>query len=140
MSSNFAVVTTSQVAEVRADSATVASKIYLTLQIPPAETCPKVKNIQFECESHDQGFGSGGSYSWGDLVVTSSSGVEVYRLSRSYENAVADGNYQMHVKLYTENDEIVQKAEPGNKLQLVLNAQYPAWANFAKYGRIAIYY
>ena len=65
--------------------------------------------IQFECESHDQGWGG-------------------------------NSNYQMHVKLYSENDEIVQKYAPGSTLELVLCAQYPGWSNTAKYGRIAIYY
>ena len=142
MASNFAIVTTTQVAEVRADSSVTAYKLYLTLHVPPAETCPKVKMIQFECESHDQGFANDPaySYSWSDLVVKSSSGVEVYRQNRAYANAVADSNYQMHVALYNENDEIVQKCAPGSTLELVLCAQYPAWSNTAKYGRIAIYY
>ena len=141
MVSNFAIVTTTQVASVSADSDATAYKTYLTLQVPPAETCPKVKMIQFECESHDQGWGGDkASWSWGDLVVKSSSGVEVYRQNRAYENAVADSNYQMHVTLYNENDEIVQKCAPGSTLQLVLCAEFSGWSNTAKYGRIAIYY
>ena len=142
MASNFAIVTTTQVASVTADSTVIVYKIYLTLHVPPAETCPKVKMIQYECESHDQGTTTnpGYSYSWGDLVVKSSSGEEVYRQKRAYENAVADSNYQMHVTLYNENDEIVQKCTPGSTLELVLCAQCPAWKNTAKYGRIAIYY
>ena len=142
MASNFAIVTTTQEASVSADSGTIAYKLYLTLHVPPAETCPKVKMIQFECESHDQGWADDEnySYSWVDLVVTSSSGIEVYRQNRAYANAVANSNYHMHVTLYNENDEIVQKCAPGSTLELVLCAQYPAWSNTAKYGRIAIYY
>ena len=142
MASNFAIVTSTQVAEVTADSGTIAYKTYLTLHVPPAETCPKVKMIQFECESHDQGWAGHKdySYSWVDLVVTSSSGIEIYRQNRAYANAVADSNYQMQVKVYNENDEIVQKCAPGSTLQLLLCAQYPAWANTAKYGRIAVSY
>ena len=142
MASNFAIVTTTQEASVSASSDAIAYKLYLTLHVPPAETCPKVKMIQYECESHDQGFvtNPGYSYSWGDLVVKSSSGVELYRQNRAYVNAEADSNYQMHVALYNENDDIVQKCAPGSTLELVLCAQFPNWSNTAKYGRIAIYY
>ena len=141
MASNFAIVTTTQEASVSADSSATVYKLYLTLHVPPAETCPKVKMIQFECESHDQGWGGEqASWSWGDLVVKSSTGVEVYRQKRAYENAVADSNYQMHIKLYNEKDEIVQKCAPGSTLELVLCAEFPGWSNTAKYGRIAIYY
>ena len=73
-------------------------------------------------------------------VIWWSNRVEVYRQNRAYANAVADSNYQMHVTLYNENDEIVQKCAPGSTLELVLCAQFPAWSNTAKYGRIAIYY
>ena len=117
-----------------ADSSATVYKLYLTLHVPPAETCPKVKMIQFECESHDQGWGGEqASWSWGDLVVKSSTGVEVYRQKRAYENAVADSNYQMHIKLYSEKDEIVQKCAPGSTLELVLCAEFQlsiikAWA------------
>ena len=98
--------------------------------------------IEFECESRDQGLVGHErySYSWGDLVVKSSSGVELYRQKQAYENAATDSNYQMHVQLYNENDEIVQKCAPGSTLELVLCAQYNRWTNSAKYGRIAIYY
>ena len=75
------------------------------------------------------------------LVVKSSSGVELCRQKRAYVNAVAESNYQMHIKLYNEkHDEIVQKCAPGSTLELVLCAQYNRWTNSAKYGRIAIYY
>lgn len=142
MASNFSIVTTTQVVEIIADEQ-VASSTYLTLNVPPVETCPKVKMVQFECESHDQGFASfpeRGSFSWGDLVVKTSSGNEVYRKVRAYSNAIANSDYQMHIELYSGDDEIVQKLTPGSVLELVLNAQYPGWANFAKYGRLAIYY
>ena len=65
MASNFATVTTTQEAAASADSDTTAYKLYLTLHVPPAETCPKVKSIKFECESHDQGWGGvEASWSW----------------------------------------------------------------------------
>ena len=130
--------TTENEVKVKADSSKVQHKVYLTLDVP---TCSKVKMILFECESHDQGFADykNHSYSWGDLVVKSSSGEELYRLNRVYENAVANSNYQMHVQHYSEDDEIVQNCKPGDKLQLILNAQYRNWENYAKYGRIAVY-
>ena len=129
-------------AEVTAVNSKRRQEIYLSVDIP--ETCSKVKMILFECESRDQGFADhkNHSYSWGDLVVKSSNrenAKELYRLSRAYENAVASVNYQMHVKHYSEDDEIVQKCIPGSTLQLILNAQYRNWANHAKYGRIAVY-
>ena len=142
MASNFAIVTTTQETEILAYDSTIVHMIYLTLHVPSTETCPKVKMIEFECESRDQGLvgHESYSYSWGDLVVKSSSGVELYRQKRAYENAATDNNYQMHVQLYNENDEIVQKCAPGSTLELVLCAQYNRWTNSAKYGRIAIYY
>ena len=127
-------------AEVNAVSSKLQQRTYLSVDIP--KTCSKVKMILFECESRsDQGFADhkNRSYSWGDLVVKSSNGKELYRLSRAYENAVASVNYQMHLKLYDEGDKIVQKCEPGSTLQLILNAQYRKWANHAQYGRIAVY-
>ena len=139
MASNFAIVTSTQVAEVKADSGTIAYKTYLTLHVPPAETCPKVKMIQFECESESRDKSSpDNSYSWGDLVVKSNSGEEIYRQNRAYVNTSSD--YQIQVKLYNENDEIVKKCAPGSTLQLVLCAQYQGWTNFAKSGRITIFY
>ena len=132
--------TTRKEVEVKADSSKIKSEVYLTLFVP--ERCSKVRMILFECESHDQGFADykNYSYSWGDLVVKPSSGEEeLYRLNRVYENAVANSKYQMHVQHYSEDDEIVQKCKPGNKLQLILNAQYRNWENHAKYGRIAVY-
>ena len=131
--------TTTEEAEVKADSSKKREKEYLTLRVP--KTYSKVKVILFECESHDQGFADhkNRSYSWGDLVVKSSSGEELFRLNRVYENAVANSNYQMHVQHYSEDDEIVQECKPGSTLQLILNAQYRNWENHAKYGRIAVY-
>ena len=125
----------------RADSTRIKDLVYLRLHVP--ENCSKVKMILVECESHDQGFADykSYSYSWGDLVVKSRNGEEQeqYRQNRVYENAVANSKYQMHVKHYSEDDEIVQKCKPGNTLELVLNAQYCNWANYAKYSRIAVY-
>ena len=131
--------TTKQEVEVRADSGRIKDLVYLGLHIP--ENCTNVKTILVECESHDQGFADykSYSYSWGDLVVKSRSGEEQYRQNRVYENAVANSNYQMHIQHYSEDDGIVQKCKPGNTLELVLNAQYRNWANYAKYSRIAVY-
>ena len=143
MASNFAIVTTTQATEIQAYDSTIVHMTYLTLHVPPTETCPKVKMIEFECESHDQGKVGHEKYScsWGDLVVKSSSGVEVYRQNRAYVNAVGVSDYQMHIQLYNEkDDEVVQKCTPGSTLELVLCAQYNRWTNSAKYGRIAIYY
>ena len=142
MASNFAIVTTTQETEIQAYDSTIVYESYLTLHVPPTETCPKVKMIKFECESHSQGLvgHENYSYSWGDLVVKSRSGVEVYRQKRAYANDATDSNYQMHIQLYNENDEIVQKCTPGSTLELVLCAQYDLWSNSAKYGRIAVYY
>ena len=58
---------TGQQLTVTASSATIVSKNYLQLNVPPASTCPKVKSIQFNCSSHDQGYASTpgtASYSW----------------------------------------------------------------------------
>ena len=108
MASNFAIVTTMQETKILAYDSTIVHMTYLTLHVPSTETCLKMKMIEFECESRDQDLESY-SYSWGDLVVKSSSGVELYRQKRAYENAVADSNYWMHIQLHNENDEIVQK-------------------------------
>ena len=128
-----------EVVEVRADSSKIKPAVYVQLEVPG--NCSKVKMILFECESLGQGFADykNYSYSWRDLVVKSRRGEEVYRENRVYENAVANSSYQMHVKHYSEDDEIVQKCKPGNTLELVLNARYRNWANYAKYGRIAVY-
>ena len=134
---------TGQQLTVNANSATIASQNYLQLSVPPASTCPKVKSIQFKCSSHDQGFVSSSDsapYSWGDLVVQSSDGTEIYRQSRAFNNAVANSNFQEHSGSYGEQDELVQKCAPGSILILVLNAQYPAWSNTAKSAEIHVQY
>ena len=64
MASNFAIVTSTHVDEVMADSSTIAYKTCLTLHVPPPETCPKVKMIKFECESHEQGWADHKDYSY----------------------------------------------------------------------------
>ena len=127
------------VVEVKASNSKIAYKPYVKVKIP--ESCSQVKMILFEVESRNQGSTAreNRSYSWGDLVVKSRNGQELYRLNRAYENGVASVDYQMHVKHYSEGDEIVQKCKPGTTLELILNAQYRNWANFAKYGRIAVY-
>ena len=127
------------VVEVKALNSKIAYKPYVKVNIP--ESCSQVKMILFEVESRNQGRTNheNRSYSWGDLVVKSRSGQELYRLNRAYENGVASVDYQMHVKHYCEGDEIVQKCKPGTTLELILNAQYRNWANLAKYGRIAVY-
>ena len=66
MASNFAIVTSTWEHGIQAQYGTPVSMTYLTLHVPSAETYPKVKMIQFECESHDQG-STDYSYSWGDL-------------------------------------------------------------------------
>ena len=130
-------------AKVTAVSSKLQQQTYLSVDIP--EECSKVTMILFECESRaDQGFAEhkNRSHSWGDLVVKSSKKEDakvLYRLSRAYENAVATVNYQMHVKHYSEDDEIVQECKPGSTLQLILNAQYRRWVNHAQYGRMAVY-
>ena len=133
---------TKQEIKIQAYDSTIVHESYLILHVPPAETCPKVKKIKIGCESHSQGLTGDEkySYSWGDLVVKSSSGVEVYRQKRAYVNDAVDSNYKMHVQLYDENDEIVQKCAPGSTLELVLCAQYDLWSNSAKYGQITIDY
>ena len=134
---------TGQELTVTANSATVVSKNYLQLNVPPASTCPKVKSIQFNCSSHDQGYASTpgtASYSWGDLVVQSSDGTEIYRQSRAYANAVANSNFQEHSGSYGEQDELVQKCAPGSILILVLNAQFPGWTNTARSAELQIQY
>ena len=122
---------------------TVLSRNYLQLHVPPSNTCPKVKSIHFKCSSHDQGPTSvpgTASYSWGDLVVQSSDGTEVYRQSRAYANAVSDTNFQEHSGSYGEQDELVQKCAPGSILILVLNAQYSGWINIARGAELKIQY
>ena len=134
---------TGQQLTVTATSGIIASQNYLQLTVPPASTCPKVKNIRFKCSSHDQAFVStpcAVAYSWGDLVVQSSDGTEIYRQSRAFNNAVANSNFQEHSGSYGKQDELVQKCAPGNILILVLNAQYPAWSNTAKSAEIQIQY
>ena len=132
---------TGEQATVSASSGTIASQTYLQLNVPPANTCPKVKKIQFKCSSHDQGFaGDNVSYSWGDLIVTATDGTEIYKQSRAFCNAVADSNFQLHFGSYGEEDELVQKCAPGSILVLVLNAQYPAWSNTARAAELKIEY
>ena len=133
---------TGQQITVRADSATLVSEKYLQLNVPPPSTCPKVKSIKFKCSSHDQGFASSpekGSWSWGDLVVQSSDGTEIYK-QQAYENAIANSNFQEHSGSYGEKDELVQKCAPGSILILVLKAQYPGWSNTARSAELQIQY
>ena len=128
---------------VSAMDATTASQNYLQLNVPPPNTCPKVKCIQFKCSSHDQGYAiipGTSSYSWGDLVVQSSDGTEIYKQSRAYANDVANTNFQEHCGRYDEQDELVQKCAPGTILILVLNAQYTGWINNVRSGELQIQY
>ena len=134
---------TGQQLTVRADSATLVSGNYLQLHVPPPSTCPKVKSITFKCSSHDQGFASPSSrqssWSWGDLVVQSSNGTEIYK-QLAYENAIADENFREHSGSYGEQDELVKKCAPGSILILVLRAQYAGWSNTARSAELQIKY
>ena len=133
---------TGEQATVSATSGSIASQEYLQLNVPPSNTCPKVKSIQFKCSSHDQGWASDRdyAYSWGDIVIQSKDGAEIYRKTRVFANAVANDNFQDHSGNYDEEDELVKKCTPESKLVLVLNAQFPGWKNIARSAEIQIQY
>ena len=131
---------TDKLVTVQATSSSVVSQNYLQLNV--SNTCSKVKSIQYNCSSHDQGFANvhgTPSFSWGDLVVHSSDGTEIYR-SQAYTNAVADSNFQEHSGSYGEQDELVQKCTPGSILILVLSAQYSGWKNTARSAVLTVEY
>ena len=132
---------TDELVTVRAISNSVVSQNYLQLNV--SNTCSKVKRIQYTCSSHDQGYASvsgTASYSWGDLVVQSSNGTEIYRQFRAYANAVANSNFQEHSGSYGEQDELVQKCVPGSTLILVLSAQHSGWSNTARSAELSVQY
>ena len=132
---------TDELVKVRATNGTIVSQNYLQLNV--SNTCSKVKSIQFNCSSHDQGTAfilGTASYSWGDLVVQSSNGTEIYRQFRAYANAVANSNFQEHSGSYGEQDELVQKCTPGSILILVLRAQYDGWSNTARSAELTVEY
>ena len=141
MSSNIALVTTSEEASITSEGP-LASLDYLTLNVPSSNTCPQVKTVQVECSSHDQGWASDPnttSYSWIDLLVRND-GVEVHREERVFSNLVAKEDYCLYVKMFDEKSSVVQKLTPGCELVLVLNALYPGWGNYANYARLSINY
>ena len=140
MSTNIAVVTTSEEASITSDGP-LASLDYLTLNIPSSSMCPQVKMVQVECSSHDQGWASdpnASSYSWIDLLVRNDAGDEVYREERMFSNPVANENYCMYEKTFDEKSSVVQNLTPGCELVLVLNALYPGWSNYANYARLSV--
>ena len=142
MSSNIALVTTSEEAAITSDG-TLVSLDYLTLNVPSSNTCPlQVKTVQVECSSHDQGSVSDpntSSYSWIDLVVRND-GVEVHREERVFSNRVAKKDYKRYQKTFDEKSSIVQNLTPGCELVLVLNALYPGWSNCAKHASLSVNY
>ena len=132
---------TDELVIVRAYSGAIVSQKYLQLNV--SNTCSKVKRIQYTCSSHDQGTATilgTASYSWGDLVVQSSNGAEIYRQFRAYSNAVADSNFQEHSGSYGEQDELVQKCTPGSILILELRAQFSGWSNTARRAELSVEY
>ncbi|OQR91629.1 hypothetical protein ACHHYP_04525 [Achlya hypogyna] len=104
--------------------------------------------LVLECTSHDQGWASetqelngtfNGCYSWVEYQVAAPDGTLTVPRTVACLNMRADSNFRHYVQ-YVTDAAVLAALTPGATVSLHLRAEFGGWANYARYGRIAVVY
>ncbi|GJP67948.1 hypothetical protein CLOP_g1924 [Closterium sp. NIES-67] len=107
-----------------------------------------IKEIKVDAEAHDQGWSSypedhntyDNSWTYAELIRILPDGSFASPREQIYRNLHADRHWQHHSKSWTAQSLFVQSLNAGDKVAVVLRAQYPGWVHYVKWARVEIVY
>jgi len=127
---------------------------YLSLRFGNPSQKLAIRLITFTTTSHDQGFSDSedqlggtyhGSFTWFDACVLSPSGHERVPRRSIQHNVNASLEYRRHINCWSledADDDLrlwVTSIRPGDTVQIVPRAHFPAWTNFVNAAKIELW-
>jgi len=109
--------------------------LYLTLEFDD-----KIKDAIgcfVECASHEQGWATGGSCTWGDIVLKSEEETNEIDRRRFFTNDRGSSQWKTHFATFSDA-QFLKNLEKSNSISVYLRSEYPGWRCFGKNASISI--
>lgn len=109
----------------------------------------KARRLEFEFESHDQGWSSypehsgtyENSWTWGEIDIKNSAGEsKLNGRKRIFTNRHADSTWQTHSNVLTPENSFLECMEKGDTLEFHFRSEFPGWCIYVRKARMVVHY